>query len=62
MGVQSTKQFFDGNCSQGTESFRAQADLRMTNTLRQPDHENLRHPVSSYKYESYASEGALPCE
>ncbi len=33
--------FLRSNCSQGTESFRKQADLRMTNTLRQPARKNL---------------------
>ena len=40
-----------GNRSQGTESFRDQPGLRMTNTLRRAACENLRHPVTCYKYD-----------
>ncbi len=29
---------------------RDQSGLRMANTLGRPYHENLRHPVTSYKY------------
>ena len=50
------------NCSQGAESsesrrlayLRLQPGLRMQNTLHQAADENLRPPVSSYKY------GGLP--
>ncbi len=38
-------------CSQDTRSFRDKTGLRMTNTLRQPNRKNLRHPVTSYIYE-----------
>jgi hypothetical protein len=37
-----------GKRSQGTESFRDQAGLRMTYTPRHPVCENLRHPVTAY--------------
>jgi len=37
-----------GKWSQGTESFRDQAGLRMTYTPRHPACENLRHPVTAY--------------
>ena len=48
--IESVKEKLECNCSQGTRSSRDQPGLRMTNTLHQSDHENLRHPASSYKY------------
>ncbi len=46
-------QLHKGNYSQGTESFRTWPGSRMTNTLRQTNQENIRHPASSYKFDGY---------
>ncbi len=46
---------FYGNCSQGTSYFRDQPVLHCTSMLRQSDHENLRHPATSYIYRGFCT-------